>query len=209
MRLFRPLFVLRLIWPGAIFRIRTDEKLLCLTFDDGPDPETTPAVLDILAVHKVKAIFFCCGSAAEINHGLVTRIKSDGHLVGNHGYRHLDGWKTNTQVYLRNFAAAAPFTSGKLLRPPWGRIRPRQYRELSGKYRIVFWDLMPYDFDSRLDGARVLGILKRKIRPGSVIVLHDTASSSVLSFLDEFIRFARSEGYKFTTGLFSDNLISV
>ncbi|MFZ2340615.1 MAG: polysaccharide deacetylase family protein [Bacteroidales bacterium] len=205
MRLFRPLFLLRLFLPGAIFRIRTDEKLLCLTFDDGPDPETTPAILDILAAHNVKAIFFCRGSAAEINHGLVTRIKSEGHLAGNHGYRHLDGWKTNTQVYLRNFAAAVPFTSGTLLRPPRGRIRPRQYRELSGSYRIVFWDLMPYDFDNRLDGARVLEIMKRKIKPGSVIVLHDTASSSVLSFLDEFIRFALSEGYKFTTGLFSDN----
>ena len=205
MRLFRPLFFLRLIWPGAIFRIRTAEKLLCLTFDDGPDPETTPAVLDILSSHNVKAIFFCRGSAAEINHGLISRIKSEGHLVGNHGYRHLDGWKTNTQVYLRNFAAAAPFTSDTLLRPPWGRIRPGQFRELSGSYRIVFWDLMPYDFDSRLDGARVLEIMKRKIRPGSVIVLHDTATSSVLAFLDKFIRYAGSEGYNFTTGLFSDN----
>ncbi|MBN2665801.1 MAG: polysaccharide deacetylase family protein [Bacteroidales bacterium] len=205
MRLFRPLFFIRLFLPGAIFRIRTDERLLCLTFDDGPDPETTPAVLDILSARNVKAIFFCCGSAAEINHGLVTRIKSEGHLVGNHGYRHLDGWKTNTQVYLRNFDAAVSFTSGTLLRPPWGRIRPRQYRELSGSYRIVFWDLMPYDFDSRLGGDRVLEILKIKIRPGSVIVLHDTASSSVLSFLDEFISYARSEGYNFTTGLFSDN----
>ena len=205
MRLFRPLFFLRLIWPGAIFRIRTAENLLSLTFDYGPDRETTPAVLDILSSHNVKAIFFCRGSAAEINHGLITRIKSEGHLVGNHGYRHLDGWKTNTQVYLRNFAAAAPFTSDTLLRPPWGRIRPGQFRELSGSYRIVFWDLMPYDFDSRLDGARVLEIMKRKIRPGSVIVLHDTATSSVLAFLDKFIRYAGSEGYNFTTGLFSDN----
>lgn len=205
MRLFRPFFFLRLIFPGATFRIRTAEKLLCLTFDDGPDPETTPAVLDILAAHKVKAIFFCRGGSAEIHHGLVSRIQSEGHIVGNHGYRHLDGWKTNTQVYLRNFAGAVPFTSGTLLRPPWGRIRLRQYKELSGSYRIVFWDLMPYDFDARLDGTRVLEILKRKVRPGSVIVLHDTASSSVLSFLDEFIRFGRSEGYKFTTGLFSDN----
>ena len=205
MRLFRPLFLFRLFLPRAIFRIRTDEKLLCLTFDDGPDPETTTAVLDILAAHNVKAIFFCRGSAAEINHRLVDRIKSEGHSAGNHGYRHLDGWKTNTQVYLRNFAAAVPFTSGTLLRPPWGRIRLGQYRELSGSYRIVFWDLMPYDFDNRLDGTRVLEIMKRKIRPGSVIVLHDTAASSVLSFLDEYIRFALSEGYKFTTALFSDN----
>jgi len=204
MRLSRPFFLLKLIYPGAVFRLRTDEKLFCLTFDDGPDPDTTPAVLEILSAHDVKAVFFCRGGNAEFHHGLVARIRSEGHVVGNHGYRHLDGWKTNTQVYIRNFEKGAPFTSPVLLRPPYGRIRPRQYRELSRSYGIVFWDLMPWDFDGRLEGAEVLDILKRKIRPGSVIVLHDTASSSILSFLDEFIRFTVSEGYRFTTKLFHD-----
>lgn len=204
MRLSRPFFLLRQIYPGAVFRIRTDEKLLCLTFDDGPDPEVTPEVLDILSKHNVKAVFFCNGGGAEFHHAIVSRIRSEGHLVGNHGYRHLDGWKTNTKVYLRNFRKSDPFTSSSLLRPPYGRIRPSQYRELSGSYRIVFWDLMPWDFDSKLDPAGALKILKGGIRPGSVIVLHDTASSSVLSFLDEFISYAGSKGYSFTTGLLHD-----
>lgn len=205
MRLSRPFFLLKLFYPRAVFRLRTDEKVLCLTFDDGPDPDTTPAVLDILSARNVKAVFFCRGGNAEFHHKLVNRIRSEGHVVGNHGYRHLDGWKTNTQAYVRNFEKGAPFTSRILLRPPYGRIRPRQYRELSKGYRIVFWDLMPWDFDSRLSGTRVFEILKRRIRPGSVIVLHDTASSSVLSFLDEFIGYALSEGYWFTAGIFQDN----
>ncbi|HPB12883.1 MAG: polysaccharide deacetylase family protein [Bacteroidales bacterium] len=204
MRPARPFFLLKLICPGAVFRIRTEEKLLCLTFDDGPDPETTPAVLDILSAHDVKAVFFCLGHKAELHHELVSRIRSEGHITGNHGYRHLDGWKTNTQVYVRNFEKGTHFTSGLLLRPPHGRIRPRQYRQLARTYRVVLWDLMPWDFDSRLEAAKVLEILKRKIRPGSVIVLHDKASSSVLSFLDEFISHALLEGYNFTTELVQD-----
>lgn len=205
MRLYRPFFLMKLIYSGAVFRIRTGEKLLCLTFDDGPDPESTPAVLDILSAHNVKAVFFCRGGSAEFHHELVARIRSEGHLVGNHGYRHLDGWVTSTPVYIRNFEKGAPFTSPVLLRPPYGRIRLRQYNELSRSYRIVFWDLMPRDFDGRLEGGRVLEILKKRMRPGSVIVLHDTAASSVLSFLDEFIRFAVSQGYRFSTGLSQDN----
>ena len=147
----------------------------------------------------MKAVFFCRGQLAESHPELISLIKSKGHIIGNHGYHHLDGWKTVTSVYLRNFSISAPFTSKSLLRPPYGRIRYIQYRELSEKYRIVFWDLMPYDFDDKMPGAKVLSILRKRIRPGSIIVLHDTVCSSVLSFLDEFIDYARSAGYEFVT----------
>lgn len=89
------------------------------------------------------------------------------------------------------------------MRPPYGRIRPSQYSELSKNYRIFFWDLMPYDFDSRMTGKKVLNILKKRIRTGSVIVLHDKASSSVLSFLEEFIKYAKDKGYRFVIPPFS------
>jgi peptidoglycan/xylan/chitin deacetylase (PgdA/CDA1 family) len=67
------------------------------------------------------------------------------------------------------------------------------------KYKIVFWDLMPYDFDEKLNGKGVFNILKKKIRPGSIIVLHDMVTSTCLSFLDEFIKYAETNGYKFVT----------
>jgi len=199
MRFYRPYFLLRLLYPKALFRLVTREKVLCLTFDDGPDPVVTPLVLDILEAHGVKAVFFCRGQVAEKHPELISLIRSKGHITGNHGYHHLDGWKTVTRVYLRNFSISAAFTSNSLLRPPYGRIRHKQYRELSENYRIVFWDVMPYDFDDKIDGTKVLSILRKKIRPGSIIVLHDTILSSVLSFLDEFIDYARTSGYGFTT----------
>jgi len=197
MRFFRPFCLSRLFYPGALFRLRTREKVLCLTFDDGPDPAITPKILDILEAHGLKAVFFCSGQLAERHPDLVSLIKSKGHAIGNHGYLHLDGWKTVSRVYLRNFSISADHTSTSLLRPPYGRIRPFQYRELAEKYKIVFWDLMPYDFDKKMTGANVLDILKKKIRPGSIIVLHDTVCSSVLSFLDEFVDYALANGYGF------------
>jgi peptidoglycan/xylan/chitin deacetylase (PgdA/CDA1 family) len=198
MRLFRPFFILRLVYPEAIFRVTTTKEL-CLTFDDGPHPDSTPHILEILEASNVKAVFFCSGWEAEKYPEIVNLIVSKGHVIGNHGYNHLSGWKTNVSVYIENANKAEEFTSSGLFRPPYGRIRPSQYRELVKKYRIVFWDLMPYDFDEKMDRKRVLNILKKKIRPGSVIVLHDKTSSSCLSFLAEFIKYAENIGYKFVT----------
>jgi len=198
MRLFRPFFLMRVLYPDAVFRPAVSGKELFLTFDDGPDPVSTPAILSILGRYNVKAAFFCTGKEAQKYPGLMSAIRSEGHLTGNHGYRHLDGWKTNTEAYLRNIRKASEFTSSSLMRPPYGRIRLRQYRELSAGYTVVFWDLMPFDFDKRLRPTKVLEIMKRKARPGSVIVLHDTYVSSAVVVLEEFIKFSHDSGFSFS-----------
>jgi peptidoglycan-N-acetylglucosamine deacetylase len=204
MRLFRPFFLFKLLYPDAIFRIKTRSKELCLTFDDGPFPDSTPRILDILNTNNIRALFFCSGHQAEKYPGLISLIISKGHIVGNHGYRHLNGLKTNTHVYIRNIMRSAEFTSKHLLRPPYGLIRPSQYRQLSENYRIVFWDIMPYDFDGQLSSEKVLSVLKKKIRPGSIIVLHDKVTSTALSFLEEFIEYSEAKGYRFVISPFSD-----
>jgi peptidoglycan/xylan/chitin deacetylase (PgdA/CDA1 family) len=204
MRLFRPFIRSGLLLPAATFRIKTKNKELCLSFDDGPDPESTPKIIDILNAHNIKALFFCSGQKAEKYPGLVNLILSSGHIVGNHGYRHLDGWKTLAKNYIENVSVAARFTSSVLFRPPYGRIRSSQYRELAKTYEIMFWDLMPYDFDDKVGKDKTLSVLKKKIRPGSIIVLHDTVTSTALSFLNEFINYAEHEGNKFVIPSFSD-----
>lgn len=197
MRLYRPISAIRLFYPGAVFRIRTKKKELYLTFDDGPDPASTPYVLRILEEHNIKAVFFCSGRMAEKHLDLIELIKSSGHIAGNHGYDHYDGWKTGIKDYLDNVSLASGFTSGNLFRPPYGRITLSQFRRLSKTYTIVFWDLMPHDYDNRVTSVKILTILRRKIRNGSVIVLHDRKGSSVLTFLDDFIHEARGMGYAF------------
>jgi peptidoglycan-N-acetylglucosamine deacetylase len=198
MRLFRPCFFAGWLYPDSIFRIKTSVKLLCLTFDDGPDPESTPVLLKILSKYNIKAVFFCDGRAAEKYPELVKQIVSEGHLIGNHGYTHPDGWKKSKESYLSDILTAEPFTSGKLFRPPYGHLRLDQYRKLKEKFRIVFWDIMPYDFDNSFGPDNSLLILRKKIRPGSIIVLHDTSHSAANKIIEEFIIYSLKEGYGFS-----------
>lgn len=197
MRIFRPGVIIRRLYPDSLFRTGSDEKVLCLTFDDGPDPVSTPLLLQLLSRRNIQAIFFCTGSTAERYPDLAGLIRSGGHVTGNHGYRHLDGWKTSTEDYIENVIRAVPFTSGRLFRPPYGRLTPGQYRRLKESFRIVFWDIMPFDFDRRFGSSNSLKILMRMIRPGSIIVLHDKPDSTLLLFLEEFIDRAAEAGYSF------------
>jgi peptidoglycan/xylan/chitin deacetylase (PgdA/CDA1 family) len=197
MRLFRPGFLTSILYPGAVFRVKTNGKVLYLTFDDGPDPATTPVIETILEKYSIRALFFCSGEAAEKHHGLIKLLISKGHLIGNHGYNHLSGWDTSTEEYLRETEKAAEFTSGFLFRPPYGRITPLQFAKLRHRYKIVFWDLMPYDFDMGFGKKESLRVLDRLIRPGSVIVLHDRRGSNSVSIVEEFIISAQARGFRF------------
>jgi peptidoglycan-N-acetylglucosamine deacetylase len=197
MRLFRPCFIAGYLYRDALFRIKTDEKLLCLTFDDGPDPESSPELVKILNNYNVKAIFFCNGRSAENYPDLIDLIKSNGHLTGNHGYDHLDGWRTSVKRYVADVENGAKYVSSFLFRPPYGRIRFMQYRILKSRYKIVFWDIMPYDFDKTMRPMDTFDILLKKIRPGAVIVLHDRPFSAFIPLLPIFIETAILRGYKF------------
>ncbi len=197
MRLFRPCFIAGFLYPEAIFRIKRDEKLLYLTFDDGPDPDSTPGLIDLLAVHNVKGLFFCDGRAAQKYPELVDLIIANGHITGNHGFDHLDGWRTSTKRYVEDISKANELTGSLFFRPPYGHMKIDQYRKLKDKFKIVLWDIMPYDFDNNFGSEKTLKVLMKKIRPGSIIVLHDTPASSANTITGEFITYAVSSGYRF------------
>ncbi|MRR19710.1 polysaccharide deacetylase family protein [bacterium] len=188
-----------IIYPEAVYRIMGAGKRIYLTFDDGPDPVSTPVILDILRAHDVHATFFCTGSRVLASPGLFARVAAEGHTVGNHGFSHLNGLTTSIRSYCSDIYKGRDITCSNLFRPPYGRLRVRQYRILERTMRIVFWDLMPYDFDRRLRPESSYGVLSRRVRPGSVIVLHDTASSSAAVYLGRFIQKAVEEGYSFGT----------
>jgi len=196
MRLFRPGLLAGCLYPEALFRIKTSEMRLYLTFDDGPDAESTPRLLDILRKHEISAIFFCNGAAAEKYPELMNLIRQEDHHIGNHGYSHLNGWRTDALKYINDVKRASELTSDRIFRPPFGRLSFRQARLLR-PYKLVFWDIMAYDFDSSFGKEKSLNVIKRKIRTGSIIVLHDTASSCADEILDEFIPFALGKGYRF------------
>lgn len=201
MRFYRPPAPVRRLFTAAKFRMETGEKRLCLTFDDGPHPVSTPQLLDILDSAKVKALFFCTGRAANKYPHLINDIRARGHIIGNHGYSHLNGWITSLKRYCDDVDKGSLFTSSELFRPPYGRIGFRQYIRLRKKYRIILWDLMAYDFDPDFSAERSLDILKSKIRCGSIIVLHDSQESNCRFYLQEFLQFQLKEGYSFITDI--------
>jgi peptidoglycan/xylan/chitin deacetylase (PgdA/CDA1 family) len=198
-RFFRLPVIFRLFFPDAVFSLENKSvSSVCLTFDDGPDPGITPDILKILDRHGVKATFFCTGRNVEKYPGLFSEIVAGGHKIGNHGYLHLKGLGTRLQVYIENAERGAKFTNSTLFRPPYGSISRRQYGLLKRKWKIVFWDLMLYDFDSSFRKGGPIHTLRRLVRPGSVIVLHDNSRSCAGEFLDEAITYLKSKGYTFS-----------
>lgn len=190
----------------ALCRIRTNNREVVLTFDDGPDPLTTPSVLDTLRLHDVKAAFFCIGKQVQAHPELARRIHDEGHLVGNHSFRHR--WWTN---FLFGRGLESEFKDAQTaiedavgLRPvycrsPMGLTNPHygsMLRQLG--LRLVGWDVRA--FDRR--GPTVEAVVERvasRARPGSIIVLHDagTPGDFIVAVLDGIIARLRADGYTF------------
>ena len=153
---FNPSMILRTLFPDLIWRIPNGENKVFLTFDDGPDPEVTPWVLDVLNRYKAKATFFCLGKNVEKYPDLFQRIRDEGHAVGNHTYSHPDGWRTKNKMYFEDIECA-----DKLI------------RVLKEKYKIVMWDVMSGDYNTRTTKENCLTNIKKISRSGSIIVFHD------------------------------------
>lgn len=177
MYMTKPPFFARWIYPEAIFEKKSADKKLLLTFDDGPHPVITPQVLEILAEHNIKATFFCLGERAEQYPEIIQMIRDQGHEIGNHGYRHLNGWKTDNDTYIKNVEKGKDILQTNLFRPPYGRLTPGQYHSLKKENSIIFWNLMLYDFDARFRLDEALKIANKSLNERSIIVLHDNEKS--------------------------------
>jgi peptidoglycan/xylan/chitin deacetylase (PgdA/CDA1 family) len=166
-----------------------------LTFDDGPNPEITPFVLDQLAIYNQKATFFCVGENAKRYPELLARIRNEGHQLGNHTMRHENANRVSSRQYLDSIAEAATVIPSNLFRPPYGRLSPRLARQISKKYRILMWSWLSYDFDSSVSVTEILEQAK-KIQPGDILVLHDNAklSEKQRELLPKLLAFLREEG---------------
>jgi peptidoglycan-N-acetylglucosamine deacetylase len=169
---------LRRIYSSLIWRIPAGkQKILYLTFDDGPHPVATPYVLEQLRKYGARATFFCIGKNVQEYPQLYNRVLMDGHRVGNHTQNHLNGWKTNNAIYLENVRDAARHIDTDLFRPPYGRIRFRQAALLGGApfyYKVIMWDVLSADFDRALSAEQCAESVKRHGRSGSIVVFHDS-----------------------------------
>jgi peptidoglycan/xylan/chitin deacetylase (PgdA/CDA1 family) len=174
------------------------DREVYLTFDDGPTPEVTEWVLDRLDEYQAKATFFCLGNNVEAYPGIYGKIRAKGHALGNHSYSHIKGFSASVRSYVEDVDRAAALIESDLFRPPYGRIRPAQVRALKKKYRIIMWSVLSVDYDSGLHDKQVIRNVLDNVRPGSVIVFHDSlkASKNLYEALPEVLAFLRREGYK-------------
>jgi peptidoglycan/xylan/chitin deacetylase (PgdA/CDA1 family) len=160
-----------------------NSNTIYLTFDDGPVPEITEWVLNQLEEHQVKATFFCIGDNINKSPNIFNRLISEGHSIGNHTFNHLNGWKTTTDVYLKNTKLCEEAiqknssynVKSKLFRPPYGKLNTSQSRQIRKLgYKIIMWDVLSADFDQNLSKEQCLENVTSNLRPGSVIVFHDS-----------------------------------
>ncbi len=191
--------IVQALWPNFLWRIPVKERILYLTFDDGPIPEVTPWALDVLQAFNAKATFFCVGENVLRYPTIYERIVAEGHSTGNHTHNHLNGWKTSTIDYLRNVHRCAQFVQSDLFRPPYGRLLPCQRALLERSYTIVLWDVLSGDFDRHVDAKRCLSNILKNATNGSIIVLHDNikTGNKLCFFLPELLRHFTQEGYRF------------
>ena len=201
--LVRTPWLLRQLYPGLVWRVRAGrERVIFLSFDDGPHPVATPFVLDELRKYDARATFFCIGKNVQQYPHIYRRILMEGHRVGNHTQNHLDGWRTDDRKYLENVRDAARLIDSDLFRPPYGRIGFLQsslLRRAPLNYKIVMWEVLSADFDRRISPERCGRNVIRHARPGSIVVFHDSekAFERVRYALPEVLKHFAEGGYRF------------
>lgn len=196
-----PVIFRRLMFQDSFWRIPTQPKSVYLTFDDGPTPEVTPWVLDVLARYGIKATFFCVGDNVARYRPVFEEVKSAGHRLGNHTMNHISALTYESKAYLANVEKANALIHTDLFRPPHGWLRWGQASLLQRKYRLIMWDVVTRDYSSRLTPSDVIGIVKKYTRNGSIITFHDQPKSwhNIQEALPACIEWLISQGYEFRT----------
>lgn len=193
------------LYSSPVWSIKTSKKELFLTFDDGPTPDITPWVLDQLKKHNAKATFFCLGKNIEAYPEISKRILKEGHRIGNHTFNHINGWKSNQQLYIAEVEKTQQVLSSykidtKLFRPPYGKIKPRQLETLLKKeYKVIMWNVLSVDYDKKISSKKCTQIVKNNSKSGAIIVYHDSkkASKNLKQSLPEILKHFSEKGFDF------------
>jgi len=167
-----PLFA-QWLFKKLVWRIANTKKVF-LTFDDGPIPEATPWVLDLLKENNIKSTFFCVGENVVKYPDIYQRILDEGHAIGNHTHNHLNAWKIGQSEYLSNVEKASEVIDSKLFRPPYGKLSRGLFKKLKEDYDVIMWDVLSGDFDSNISAEKCLTNVTKHSKEGSIIVFHDS-----------------------------------
>jgi peptidoglycan-N-acetylglucosamine deacetylase len=202
-------FLMRAVYPNFLWRVKTNEKVIYLTFDDGPIPEVTEFVLEELKKYQAKATFFCIGGNIEKYPNVFHQIVNQGHTVGNHTFNHLKGWYTEDEEYLDNFRKCDgiiskseirnPKSEIRKFRPPYGRIKRNQAKEIVKTHEIVMWDVLTGDYNQSISKETVLKKSLQHSEAGSIVLFHDSikAERNLMHTLPRFLDHFAEQGFTF------------
>lgn len=197
-------WIFKKLFSNYVWDIPNNENKVYLTFDDGPTPEITEWTLNQLKEYNAKATFFCIGDNIGKNPEIFQKVIHEGHSIGNHTFNHLNGWKTNSSDYIENVKlyeiehCKLNTEHCKLFRPPYGKIKPTQSKILRKfGYKIIMWDIITYDFDTKISKEQCLENVLKNVKSGSIIVFHDSkkAFSNLEYVLPRTLEFLKEKGY--------------
>jgi len=191
--------IVKLLYQNRTWMIRNTDKKIFITFDDGPEPEVTPFILEILNRYNAKATFFCLGKKVLRNQTLVEKIRENSHTIGNHSFHHSAGNKISVFEFIQEIEKCNALIHSKYYRPPYGKINRRQIRAIKEQYKIILWDVLPGDFDHRISKEKCLSRSINNTKSGSIIVFHDNLKSKekVLYVLPHYLEHFSKLGYTF------------
>ena len=190
---------LKKLFPGLIWDYNTGKKVVYITFDDGPIPESTEWTLKLLKSKNIKATFFCVGDNVRKYPEIYQEILNEGHAVGNHTHNHLRGFTSQTRNYVDNVKLASQYIHSKLFRPPYGMIKRSQAKKLLQDYKIVMWDVLSEDYRQDITPEECYSAVLKNIRPGSIILFHNHVKSetNMRYALPKLIDELRNRGFQF------------
>ena len=205
--------ILQKIFKKYTWCFFSDKKEIYLTFDDGPTPEITNWTLDLLKKYNAKATFFCIGKNIVNHPEIYQQILDENHTIGNHTQNHFNGWKHSTEEYVDNIisceniissveekSANSKTLNSKLFRPPYGKIKKSQAKEILKKgYKIIFWDVLSADFDTTISNQKCLENVLKNTTNGSVVVFHDSvkAAKKLKFVLPKVLDYYSKKGFLF------------
>ncbi len=191
--------IIQQLFSSLVWRLPTDEKVLYLTFDDGPIPIITPWVLEQLATYNAKATFFCVGGNVRKHADVYRELLLQGHRVGNHTEHHMNGWMVYNREYFKDVFQCGRIVKSNLFRPPYGKIRPTQIARLRKEFRIIMWDVLSKDYDPSVSGEECFQRVLRNAKAGSIIVFHDSvkAEERLRYALPKVLAHFFEQGYRF------------